>query len=88
MPCDDAVTLRRLLPGDILRLLPGGVPLPADRRPSSMLRLLTLPVPASASTAAGKEEDEAQGSEYQARCVAEDSVGYAIKCSTSHHSAN
>ena len=42
-----AFTLRRLLPGDIFRRLPGGEALPA--RPSSMLRLLTLP-PASAST--------------------------------------
>ncbi len=60
-PCDDAVMLRRLLPGDTLRRLPGGVPLPA--RPSSMLRLLTLPLPASASTAAGKAIVEAPGSE-------------------------
>ncbi len=60
-PCDDAVMLRRLLPGDTLRRLPGGVPLPA--RPNSMLRLLTLPLPASASTAAGKALLEAPGSE-------------------------
>ena len=62
-PCDDAVTLRRLLPGDTLRRLPGGVPLPADRRPSSMLRLLILPFPASASTAAGKSSCGSPGAE-------------------------